>query len=97
MLYFELIGRNASLFQIPNDLLTIWIGRSADCEVYLPSPTVAKHHVRFAIRSGEWLDGLKLANGIPTKVNGKEVSIPFGIIPGDEIEVGEFILRLRRL
>ena len=94
MLAFELIG-SETVFPIRDDDLVVDIGRSSTCTLFLYSPTVAKHHVLFANHGGRYLNCLRLNRGYRTRLNGRDAAMPFWVVPGDVIEVGEFALRLR--
>jgi pSer/pThr/pTyr-binding forkhead associated (FHA) protein len=71
------------------------IGRCSTCTVFLPSPTVAKHHALLIPRQSQYLTCYRLKRGYHTRLNGREVRPPFAVLDGDELQVGEFTLRFR--
>jgi hypothetical protein len=56
---------------------------------------VAKPHSELIARQGRWLDCYRLKRGYRTLVNGHQAVRPFGLLDGDQIQVGEFLLRFR--
>jgi len=72
---------------------TIFVGRAQENDLVLPVPSVSKRHARFLIKDGRYvLMDLGSTNG--TFVNGKQISGPVVVKPGDQISIGEFELNL---
>jgi pSer/pThr/pTyr-binding forkhead associated (FHA) protein len=74
--------------ELVDEMEEILLGRTPDCPVQIPSPTVSKHHARI-IRRGNIieLEDLHSANG--TFVNGKPVSGTYRLNDRDEIVLGQ--------
>jgi hypothetical protein len=74
-----------------NDLSSeLIIGRSSDCDVYLPDSTVSRHHARLIFRDGCWvLQDLSSTNG--SYLNGHRVS-RCQLRPGDRLLLGHAAL-----
>jgi DNA-binding winged helix-turn-helix (wHTH) protein len=72
------------------------LGRDADVDVVLSSPTVSRHHARIVI-AGEivTLEDLESKNG--TYVRGLAVTSPVQLADGDRIRIGAFELTFRRV
>lgn len=69
----------------------VTIGRIQQNDVVLPKGNVSKHHSRIVLKDGRFLVvDLKSTNG--TYVNGKRISTPTVVKPGDKIYIGDFIL-----
>jgi len=85
----DAIEGNASFALVPDSV----IGRSADCQVSLPSSLVSTHHARLRLDGGAWfLSDLGSTNG--TSVNRRPVSREQRLEYGDLIQVGDVQLRL---
>jgi hypothetical protein len=69
------------------------IGRETTCEVFLPRPDVAKVHARLRTREGYWLLCTHVNEGYRTLLNGKAPSVPFPVIDGDLLTIGDVVLR----
>ncbi len=73
------------------DKAEVTIGRIQQNDVVLPKGNVSKHHSRVVLKDGRFLVvDLKSTNG--TYVNGKRISTPTVVKPGDKIYIGDFIL-----
>ncbi len=69
----------------------IFLGRSIECDVYLPSPAVSKRHAVVLARGGEvGLKDLESTNG--TFLNSKRLSRPVRLKLGDTIQIGPFAI-----
>jgi pSer/pThr/pTyr-binding forkhead associated (FHA) protein len=80
---------NASFPLLPDSV----IGRSADCQVSLPSSLVSTQHARLRLDGGAWfLSDLRSTNG--TSLNRRPVSREQRLEYGDLIQVGDVQLRL---
>lgn len=63
------------------------IGRSRQCDVVIDDPNVSRQHAEVRPRGGAWvLTDLGSTNG--SSLNGRRVSHPEVVQPGDEIEIG---------
>ena len=70
------------------------VGRLEDNDVVLPRSNVSKRHARIAIKDERYvLVDLKSTNG--TYVNGRKITTPLLVGPGDKIYIGDFILALQ--
>ena len=95
MMWLEVIagGDRGREFPVPvNDFVRV--GRSSTCNVYLYGPSVAKHHA-LLIPRGHYLECCRANQGYDTRLNGRPVAPPFTMLGGDELQLGEFVLRLR--
>ncbi len=97
MLWLEVIGGNNTgrVFPLRSEYDFVSLGRCSACTVFLHSPTVGKHHALFIPRQGRYLQCCRLKRGYQTRLNGREVVLPFSLVDGDELQVGEFVLRFR--
>jgi pSer/pThr/pTyr-binding forkhead associated (FHA) protein len=97
VLWFEIVdGRSrGQVFPIRSATDFVRIGRCSTCTVFFPSPTVAKHHALLIQRQSQYLSCCRLKRGYHTRLNGREVTPPFAVLVGDELQVGEFTLRFR--
>jgi hypothetical protein len=71
----------------------IYLGRHAQCQIFLPSPSVSRQHaVIFLTEEGQWMvKDLHSAN--KTYLNGKVIS-EAAIGTGDRIQVGDYIVEV---
>jgi pilus assembly protein CpaF len=70
------------------------VGRLEDNDVVLPRSNVSKRHARIALKDDRYvLVDLKSTNG--TYVNGRKITTPLLVGPGDKIYIGDFILALQ--
>ncbi len=68
------------------------IGRSHSCDVVLDDPNVSRQHAEVRPRGGSWvLTDLGSTNG--SRVNGRQLTAPEVLKPGDEIDIGTTALR----
>ena len=68
------------------------IGRSRSCDVVLEDPNVSRRHAEVRPRGGSWvLTDLGSTNG--SRINGRRLTAPEVLRPGDEIDVGTTVLR----
>jgi hypothetical protein len=68
------------------------VGRSRTCEIVLEDPNVSRRHAELRPRGGSWvLTDLGSTNG--SRVNGRAVTGPTVVKPGDEIELGTALMR----
>jgi len=71
----------------------ITIGRSDDNALALREAVISKRHARIVIKDGRYiLVDLKSVNG--TFVNGRKITAPLLVKPGDRITMGNFVLEL---
>ena len=71
----------------------ILLGRDAHCDIPLPDDTVSTRHARLSHHHGQWwLEDLGSTNG--TRLNKEKVSIPTGVINGDQIECGRAFITI---
>lgn len=70
----------------------VTIGRSRQCEVTIDDPNVSRRHAELRPRGGSWvLTDLGSTNG--SRVNGRAVTGPTVVKPGDEIELGTAVAK----
>ena len=68
------------------------LGRSRQCDVVLNDPNVSREHAEIRPRGGSWvLSDLGSTNG--SSLNGRRLTQPEVVKPGDEIEVGTSLIR----
>ena len=79
---------NGTRLELVNELEEILLGRTPDCPLQIPSPTVSKHHARI-IRRGTVIEieDLKSANG--TLLNGQSLVGVATLRDRDEIILGQ--------
>ena len=71
---------------------TLFAGRTAECDLYLPSPAVSRRHAVFLVRGG--LCGIKdLESSNGTYLNGERLNRPVRLRSGDLIQIGPFAIR----
>jgi hypothetical protein len=69
----------------------VTLGRSRQCDVVLQDPNVSRQHAEIRPRGGSWvLTDLGSTNG--SAINGRQISGPEVLKPGDEIELGTSLL-----
>lgn len=67
------------------------IGRSRDCEIVIDDANVSRRHAELRPRGGAWVvSDLGSTNG--TRLNGRPITGPEVVRPGDEIEVGASLI-----
>jgi hypothetical protein len=86
---FTLVGRSGAnvgrAFTAVGD--QVIVGRERDCQLFIESPNISRHHARFTFMNGQWmLEDLQSSNG--TFVNGQRLGQPQYIRPGDAINLG---------
>jgi pSer/pThr/pTyr-binding forkhead associated (FHA) protein len=70
----------------------VTVGRSRQCDVVIDDPNVSRRHAELRPRGGSWvLTDLGSTNG--SRVNGRTVSGPTVVKPGDEIELGTALVK----
>lgn len=75
------------------EAVSLRIGRLEDNDVVLPKTNVSKHHAGLTCQDGRYVvTDLQSTNG--TFVNGRRISGPTAIRPGDKVYVGDFIIGL---
>src|SRR5689334_15551272 len=75
------------------DQTEITIGRVQGNDIILPRSNVSKRHSRLVLKDGRFIVvDLKSTNG--TYVNGRKITSPLVVKPGDKIYIGDFILGL---
>lgn len=71
----------------------ITIGRVTGNDIVLPKGNVSKRHSRIVLKDGRYIVvDLKSTNG--TYVNGRKITSPLVIKPGDKVYIGDFIISL---
>lgn len=69
------------------------IGRAESCGLSLADPLVSKFHAQLTRRDdGSWLEDLGSTNG--TRVNGRPLTQPQLVRPGDQVQLGGHLLEL---
>ncbi len=70
----------------------VTLGRSRQCDVVLSDPNVSREHAEIRPRGGSWvLSDLGSTNG--SCINGRRIDRPEVVKPGDEIELGQSVIR----
>jgi Protein of unknown function (DUF3662)/FHA domain len=70
----------------------VTLGRSRQCDVVLSDPNVSREHAEIRPRGGSWvLNDLGSTNG--SCINGRRIDRPEVVKPGDEIELGQSVIR----
>jgi serine phosphatase RsbU (regulator of sigma subunit) len=76
-----------------SDTDSLVIGRTEAADIPLADASVSRRHARFFYLDGRWLvEDLGSRNG--TQLNGKPVRNPLAISAGDEIRIGDTVLRV---
>ena len=71
------------------------IGRSPSCDIVVDEPFVSANHARLTIQGPALvLEDLESTNG--TMVNGRTVTEPVTLRDGDDLQVGDAVLRVSR-
>ena len=69
----------------------VTLGRSRQCDIVLSDPNISRQHAEVRPRGGSWvLSDLGSTNG--SRLNGRTITGPEVIRPGDEIELGATVL-----
>ncbi|MGB0678991.1 MAG: ATPase, T2SS/T4P/T4SS family [Polyangiales bacterium] len=69
----------------------VTIGRVQGNDIVLPKGNVSKHHSRIVLKDGRFIVvDIKSTNG--TYVNGRKITSPLVVRPGDKVYIGDFIL-----
>lgn len=92
-MYFVLVGPPYTRFPVPGRGGRTLIGRAVTCEIFLPQPGVAKHHAVLHQREGYWHMCESLDRSARTLLNGAVPNVPFQIIDGDLLTIGEVVLK----
>src|SRR5690606_41057446 len=78
------------------DQSEITVGRVQGNDVILGKGNVSKRHSRIVLKDGRFIVvDLKSTNG--TYVNGRKITSPLVVKPGDKIYIGDFIITLDEL
>ncbi|RME00002.1 MAG: FHA domain-containing protein, partial [Deltaproteobacteria bacterium] len=78
------------------DPTEITIGRKGDNTLVLPSGSVSSHHARIFLKEGKlYVEDLGSTNG--TLLKKKRLKGIHALWPGDEIQIAQFTLFIRRL
>lgn len=71
------------------------IGRSPSCDIVIAEPFVSGNHARFTLQGPALvLEDLHSTNG--TLVNGRTIIEPVTLRDGDEVQVGDCVMRVSR-
>src|SRR6187397_1662315 len=74
----------------------VTIGRVPGNDVVLPKGNVSKRHARIVLKDSRFVVvDLKSTNG--TYVNGRKITAPLVIKPGDKVYIGDFIISLEEV
>ncbi|HWF53374.1 MAG TPA: DUF3662 and FHA domain-containing protein [Solirubrobacteraceae bacterium] len=69
----------------------VTLGRSRQCDVVLNDPNVSREHAEIRPRGGSWVvTDLGSTNGV--SINGRRITRPEVVKPGDEIELGTSVV-----
>ena len=83
------------LKRLPLREAALAIGRGKDRDLMLDSPAVSRQHAKLEARGHSLIvEDLGSANG--TLLNGQRIAGPEALHEGDEVRIGDFVLRLRR-
>lgn len=90
----RIVVRNGPLsghsFLLHQDTTTL--GRTAGNDVVIPDGTVSRHHARLLFHNGQWsVEDLHSSNG--TWVNGARANRPTPLMHGDELRLGDDVMR----
>jgi len=73
------------------DKAEVTIGRVQGNDIILPKGNVSKRHSRIVLKDGRFIIvDLKSTNG--TYVNGRKITSPIVLRPGDKVYIGDYIL-----
>ncbi|MCC8117012.1 MAG: FHA domain-containing protein, partial [Planctomycetes bacterium] len=73
----------------------LFVGRTSECDLSLPSPAVSRRHAVFLTRHGHvGLKDLDSANG--TYLNGRKITKPIRLKDGDIIQVATFVMHFAK-
>src|SRR5207237_904406 len=72
----------------------VWIGRDQKMDIWLPDPTLSKHHVTFQREGRAYVVHDHSTNG--TFVNEERVSGPRVLNDGDVLRIGGYTLRFEQ-
>jgi hypothetical protein len=71
------------------------VGRSPSCDIVINEPFVSANHARLTLQGPALvLEDLQSTNG--TLVNGRAVTEPLTLRDGDDVQIGDAILRVSR-
>jgi hypothetical protein len=74
---------------------TLQVGRGTACEIRPDDTYLSQVHARISSRDGAWVvEDMGSTNG--TFLNGRKVTVPTQVAPGDRVQVGKTILEFRR-
>src|SRR5690606_35527339 len=77
------------------DQSEVTVGRVQGNDIILPKGNVSKRHSRIVLKDGRFIVvDLKSTNG--TYVNGRKITSPLVVKPGDKIYIGDFILTVEQ-
>lgn len=88
--YLLVVGgpTNGTRLELSGELEEVLLGRTPDCPVQVPSPTISKHHARVIRRAGIIeIEDLSSANG--TTLNGRPLTGITAMNDRDEIVLGQ--------
>lgn len=94
--YFEIEKATDDLRGLHVDILgPITVGRGPDNDIVVGDPMVSSRHARFSLQGPALvLEDLGSRNG--TKVNHRYIGEPVSLRDGDEIQLGDTIMRVSR-
>ncbi|MFT5358717.1 MAG: pilus assembly protein CpaF, partial [Polyangiales bacterium] len=74
----------------------VTIGRVQGNDIILPKGNVSKRHSRIVLKDNRFIVvDLKSTNG--TYVNGRKITSPLVVKPGDKVYIGDFIMNVEEL
>ncbi len=90
LLVFKSRSRGNKVVEL-SEGLTLFAGRTLECDIYLPSPSVSRRHAVFVMRGGQCgVKDLDSSNG--TYLNGERLVRPSRLKDGDCIQIGGYFI-----
>ena len=72
-----------------------YIGRSSECDLTLDQETISRRHTKITVTpTGHQVEDMGSTNG--TLVNGRPIVQPVTLKDGDDVQVGDVVMRVSR-